>query len=146
MREKPLLPLLAVASTVALGVATSLAPARAADDPLAGYRWRSRVVVALAPTRADPALAEQRRLFAGLGGAGRERDLALVAASDDTPEGAALRRRFGGRGFVALLVGKDGGEKLRSGEPLGRAALFPLIDAMPMRRDEMRRDEVSSER
>ncbi|WP_237480394.1 DUF4174 domain-containing protein [Lichenibacterium dinghuense] len=122
-----------------LAAIPALSPARAADDPLAGYRWQRRVVVALAPTAADPLLSAQRRLFAGLGAAGRERDLALVAATDDTPGGAALRRRFGGEGFVAVLVGKDGGEKLRSASPLGRDALFPLIDAMPMRRDEMAR-------
>lgn len=130
---------LRVVSCAALAVAAAW-PVRAADDPLAGYRWHSRVVVALAPTRDDPALATQRRLFAALGADGRERDLVLVEAPGDTPEGAALRRRFGaGTGFVAILVGKDGGEKLRSSAPLDRDALFPLIDAMPMRREEMTR-------
>lgn len=128
-----------ILSCTALVVAAAL-PARAADDPLTRLRWNSRVVVALAPTRDDPGLAAQRRLFAALGAQGRERDLVLVEATDDTPEGAALRRRFGaGAGFVAILIGKDGGEKLRSHAPLGRDALFPLIDAMPMRRQEMTR-------
>ena len=123
----------------ALAVAAAL-PARADDDLLARFRRHSRVVVALAPTRGDPALAAQRHLFAALGAEGRERDLALVEATGDTPGGAALRRRFGAEGgFVAILVGKDGGEKLRSPEPLGREALFPAIDAMPMRREEMMR-------
>ena len=126
-----------VVSCAALAIAAAW-PVRAAADPLARFRWHSRVVVALAPGRDDPALAAQRRLFAALGADGRERDLVLVAASGDTPEGADLRRRFGaGAGFVAILIGKDGGEKLRSPAPLGRDALFPLIDAMPMRRQEM---------
>lgn len=115
-------------------------PAGAAGDPLAAHRWRSRVVVALAPSPADPALAAQRRIFAALGSAARERDLVLVVAIDGTSDGDALRRRFGGGpGFRAVLVGKDGGEKLASAAPLGREALLPLIDAMPMRRDEMSR-------
>lgn len=114
-------------------------PALAAGDPLAPYRWTSRVLVALAPSGADAALAAQRRIFADLGAAARERDLVLVEATDDTPRGAALRRRFGGDGFRAVLVGKDGGEKLSAAAPLGRDALFPLIDAMPMRQDEMAR-------
>ena len=119
---------------------TAVLPVRAGGDPLGPLRWHRRVVVALAPTRADPALAAQRRLFAGLGADGSERDLALVTATDDTPDGAELRRRFGGHGsFVAILVGKDGGEKLRSSAPLGRDALFPVIDAMPMRQQEMTR-------
>lgn len=117
------------------GVAAT--PAAAASDPLAAYRWKNRVVVALAPSAEDAALQAQRRLFAALGGAARERDLVLVVAVDGTPEGAALRGRFGGTGFRAVLVGKDGGEKLSAAVPLGRDALFPLIDAMPMRQDEM---------
>lgn len=124
-------------------VLTTLAaspPVRAADDPLAHLRWNSRVVLALAPTRDDPGLTAQRRLFAALGAEARQRDLTLVEATGDTPDGAALRRRFGvGAGFVAILLGKDGGEKLRSHGPLGREALLPLIDAMPMRRQEMTR-------
>jgi hypothetical protein len=131
--------LVRIFSSAVLAMAAAL-PVRAAEDPLAALRWHSRVVVALAPTRGDPALAEQRRLFAALGAEGRERDLALVAATDDTPTGAALRRRFGGDGaFLAVLVGKDGGEKLRSPAPLGRDPLFPVIDAMPMRVEEMMR-------
>lgn len=123
-------------SCAALAVAAA-APAHAAEDPIGRLRWRSRVVVALAPTRDDPALARQRRLFAALGPEGRERDLVLVEAPGDTPDGAALHRRFGaGGGFTAILVGKDGGEKLRSAAPLGRETLFPVIDAMPMRRRE----------
>ena len=37
-----------------------------------------------------------------------------------------------------LLVGKDGGEKLRTTEVPDLAAVFGLIDGMPMRREEMR--------
>ena len=129
--------LLAAALAAPLLAALPPVPARAAADPLARYLWRYRIVVALAPSRADPALAAQRRAFAALGAGAGERDLVLVEATDDTPEGAALRRRFGGDGFRSVLVGKDGGEKLAAARPLGRDDLFPTIDAMPMRRDEM---------
>ena len=135
MSALPRLTLLAAA----VAAAPLAPPASAAGDPLARYLWKSRVLVALAPSRADAAFAEQRRIFDGLGAAGRERDLVLVEATDDTPGGAALRRRFGGEGFRAVLVGKDGGEKLSAATPLGRDALFPLIDAMPMRQDEAAR-------
>ena len=110
-----------------------------AKDPLATYRRAYRVVVALAPSRRDPDLAVQRRIFAALWAAAAERDLVLATYDDATPEGATLRRRFGGTGFRAILVGKDGEEKISSGRPLDRDALFPTIDAMPMRRQEMRR-------
>jgi hypothetical protein len=37
-----------------------------------------------------------------------------------------------------VLVGKDGGEKFRSTEPVLAEKLFDLIVAMPMRRREVR--------
>lgn len=41
-------------------------------------------------------------------------------------------------GFTILLIGKDGGEKLRSHQPVTTTKLFNIIDAMPMRKEEMR--------
>jgi hypothetical protein len=40
--------------------------------------------------------------------------------------------------FQNLLIGKDGGVKLRSNSPISNEKLFETIDAMPMRRREMR--------
>ncbi len=52
-----------------------------------------------------------------------------------------LRQRFriGAGGFRVVLLGKDGGEKFASGEPVSAETLNGTIDAMPMRREEMRR-------
>ncbi len=54
---------------------------------------------------------------------------------------AALRRRFGveGQGFRVVLVGKDGDVKRESSAPLSAVGLFGTIDAMPMRKQELRR-------
>lgn len=38
---------------------------------------------------------------------------------------------------MVILIGKDGGAKLRSEKPLSMAKLQETIDAMPMRQDEM---------
>jgi hypothetical protein len=40
--------------------------------------------------------------------------------------------------FTIILIGKDGGEKLRQHTPIPVEKLNATIDAMPMRRDEMR--------
>ena len=40
--------------------------------------------------------------------------------------------------FVLILIGKDGGEKMRKEQPIQAATLFSTIDAMPMRQAEMR--------
>ena len=104
------------------------------------YRWSHRVVVALASSPSDPNLSAQRRIFAAMGAGARERDLVLLEATDNTLEGAALRRRFGGgKSFRTVLIGKDGGEKVVSERPMGPGDLFATIDAMPMRRAEMMR-------
>ncbi len=42
--------------------------------------------------------------------------------------------------FAIVLIGKDGTEKYRTTELLSTAKLFSLIDAMPMRKREMRQD------
>ena len=43
---------------------------------------------------------------------------------------------FGRTPFEIVLIGKDGGEKLRQGQVLSSEKLFGLIDAMPMRQAE----------
>jgi hypothetical protein len=39
--------------------------------------------------------------------------------------------------FATILIGKDGGEKLRSSKAISVSNIFDEIDAMPMRQDEM---------
>lgn len=41
--------------------------------------------------------------------------------------------------FTLILVGRDGGEKLRCTGVVSAEKLFGLIDAMPMRKDEIKR-------
>lgn len=43
--------------------------------------------------------------------------------------------------FIVILVGKDGSEKHRSVAVLQPQKLFTIIDAMPMRRSEMKKNE-----
>ncbi|MBE36310.1 MAG: hypothetical protein CMI16_12280 [Opitutaceae bacterium] len=49
-----------------------------------------------------------------------------------------LLTRFGHPDFSITLIGKGGGVKLKRDEVLSTAELFAVIDAMPMRRPEMR--------
>ncbi|MGB2203635.1 MAG: DUF4174 domain-containing protein, partial [Pseudooceanicola atlanticus] len=55
----------------------------------------------------------------------------------DPDAGGALRNRLGAEGFEMLLVGKDGGVKMRAGEVIPPETLFATIDRMPMRQREM---------
>jgi hypothetical protein len=69
----------------------------------------------------------------------------ILRAGAENPE---IAERFGlaDAGFTLLLIGKDGGEKLRSGEVVSPDRLIRLIDSMPMRKDEMRRRGSGLER
>ena len=80
---------------------------------------------------------ERDLLLVGLVGSNEAVPSALLSPSDD----AAARKRFGiePSGFTVLLIGKDGGEKLRSHQPIPWETLQSTIDSMPMRRDEIRR-------
>ena len=112
-----------------------------ASDPLAGYLWRSRVVVIFAPGPEDKHLTQQKHIISRMGSGAAERDLAIVEILGPTAEADTMRCRLEtpGSGFQVVLVGKDGGVKLRSAQPLAADTLMNTIDAMPMRRQEMQR-------
>lgn len=119
----------------------AILPALAAEDPLASYRGKTRLLVVLAASDGDPERKAQRRFYTSEKEGNRERDLVIVEALDGTDLGGTLRRRFevpAGE-FRAILVGKDGGVKLRSASPIPSDKLFAEIDAMPMRQDEARK-------
>ncbi|MBD8618845.1 DUF4174 domain-containing protein [Sphingomonas sp. CFBP 13728] len=117
-----------------------LAVALAASPTVTQMKWERRVLIVSASTAEDSALAEQLRILAAWKTHAAARDLTIVEVVGDTVRGAsdpaaALRRRYHlPTSFTAILIGKDGGEKLRSAKPFPTAALEATIDAMPMRK------------
>jgi hypothetical protein len=136
-----------VAALAAIGALTHAAGASA----MSAYTWKKRPLVVFAPSSSDAALARQKAIVASSRAGMAERHMVVVyvvgdSVSADLGAGpgmgaGALRARYGvsAGAFRAVLVGKDGGSKLSSGSPLSAGTLFATIDAMPMRRDEMRR-------
>jgi hypothetical protein len=107
---------------------------------IAAMKWQRRIVLISAPSTQDPALAQQREIFARWRTEAKDRDLSVVEVIGDqvsgvSDSGSALRRKYRlpADGFTAILIGKDGGEKLRSRKPLLGGQLETVIDAMPMR-------------
>ena len=131
----------------AAGVVAATGPARSAGPVYFPAPFTRRVLLVSAPRADDPLFRQQRATFADMADGARERDLVLVEAVGDTPAAASLRRRFDldPAAFAVVLIGKDGGAKLRGTSPLGATHLFATIDAMPMRRREMM-DRSSSDR
>ncbi len=114
--------------------------ASAARDPLAAQRWRARILVVSAPSAGDAGLMAQRAALGPVRDGLAERNLIVMEAVGTGPEATALRKRLRlpPEAFRAVLIGKDGGSKLVSEEPIPPQTLFATIDAMPMRKDEMR--------
>lgn len=117
---------------------------------LTPYRDTSRLFLIFAPSRTDERYHHQRQLLQGAEEGLADRDLVLAQLLEDgegfmggnpvSPEEAAgARQNFavGDGEFAAVLIGKDGTEKLRSGEPVSAEELFERIDEMPLRQQEM---------
>ena len=135
--------------SIALGAATLTSAASAQSsapeifrplDPaatdLSGYRWDKRVVLLFGAGEDDSTYAATRDQLAAVVPALRDRD--IVVLTDTAPERqGAIRQGLEIDGFAMVLVGKDGGVKINSAEPVSPDALFATIDAMPMRRREM---------
>lgn len=137
---------------VVLAACSAAASADRATDPMAGHEWRHRVLLVYASDEDSDALArfrervrarqcgiEDRDLVIGevVGTAGGRLGTRELTAADNR----ALRRRHEpGRGDVTtVLVGKDGGVKMRVSGVAELDAVFRRIDGMPMRRSEMKR-------
>lgn len=143
----------AMLKTAAIVTASSLLTAgvAAAAPPLHPLLWQNRPLLIFAANAGDPELARQRAIVARHRTGLQERDMVVfeivgdqvraVIGAAPAASAAAFRRyyRVGTTEFRAILVGKDGGSKLRQSTPVDSDRLFRLIDSMPMRRDEMRR-------
>ena len=102
------------------------------------YKNRNRILLIFAPSPTDGAYLEQRQLLGGAEDGLRKRDLVVLELLEGE-QARALKDalRVSDNVFAVVLIGKDGGEKERFYEPVQPAALFNIIDQMPMRRREM---------
>lgn len=135
---------LAVAQTAV----TELAPAEAWEaDPtlileaagveLDDFLWLARPVLVFADTPEDPAFIQQIELLRERPEALAMRDVVVITDTDpDAPSDARLMLRP--RGFMLVLIGKDGQVEIRKPLPWDVRELTRSIDKMPMRRQEIR--------
>ena len=145
-----------IAGALAVGflvTSAALMPARAAAAELGDYLWQARPLLVFAPTYSDPRLVETMRRIDATRCDFADRDMVLgriVADGTSTLDGqvvdtAQAQRLFaqfgiGAGSFRVVLVGKDGGEKLRVNDVPDLAAIYAVIDGMPMRGREMSAD------
>ena len=108
-----------------------------AQETLDQYRWTNRPVLLFAPSERDEAYLLQMKILDADKSGLAERDILVLSDISALGKGK-LRETLQIDGFEIILIGKDGGVKFRSKTPISVEELFSLIDAMPMRRQEMR--------
>lgn len=136
--------LMVLVTSIALGSATAVA------DELGDYRWERRPLLVFAPTDSDPRLVETLGRIEASRCDFVSRDMVLglvVTEGNSTLDGQAInadesqrlrdRHAIGENAFSVVLIGKDGGEKLRVNEVPDLSVIYAVIDGMPMRGREM---------
>ncbi|MCX7559125.1 DUF4174 domain-containing protein [Sulfitobacter sp. F26204] len=109
-------------------------------DDLSEFRWKKRPVLVFADSADDPAYIEQMALLHARMEELFERDV-IVLSDTDPAARSALRLQMRPRGFMLVLVGKDGGNRLRKPFPWSVREITRSIDKMPMRQREIRENK-----
>jgi hypothetical protein len=145
-----------IALVGAFSIAT-LGAAQPSEMDFEQFKWKKRLLLVFAAQSDDPLFAALQREISTRRNEVEDRDLVIfeileVGASRtngaelDPRTADSLRKRFDAspRSFALILVGKDGGVKLRRSDFNGLEEIFRLIDSMPMRQDEMRHEGQGS--
>lgn len=125
-----------------IALLSAMLPLAAALAPdIAALKWEKRILLVAAPDQRDAGLREQRRILARWSAEAQERDLKVIEVVGSRVTGVSdpasmlrVRYRLRASRFAVVLIGKDGGTKLRAARPIAAATLEATIDAMPMRR------------
>lgn len=104
---------------------------------LSEFKWIKRPVVVFADDPSDPRFIEQMNSLTERLEDLERRDV-VVLTDTDPDAGSDLRRKLRPRGFMLVLIGKDGKIELRKPVPWDVRELSRVIDKMPMRQQEIR--------
>ena len=139
--------------SIALVVSTAFGAGTAMATELSDYRWERRPLLLFAPTDHDARLVETlgRIEASRCDFDGRDMVIGSVVAegvstldghviSADESQRLANQYGIGDGAFSVVLIGKDGGEKLRVNQVPDLQAVYAVIDGMPMRSREMGAD------
>jgi Domain of unknown function (DUF4174) len=99
-----------------------------------------RRILIFAPDSANVSFINQNRIFQKEDAACVQRDI-IVEYYVFKSRGVRFFDKYqvSKNDFTLLLIGKDGFVKLRSKEVMTAERIYALVDAMPMRKDEMRK-------
>ncbi|MDP5336445.1 MAG: DUF4174 domain-containing protein [Paracoccaceae bacterium] len=107
------------------------------DADLSEFLWTKRPVVVFADTPNDPRFIEQMNFLNADIPALLLRDIVVLTDTDPAAR-SDLRRKLRPRGFMLVLIDKDGGVKLRKPAPWDVREISRSIDKFPTRQQEIR--------
>jgi len=99
---------------------------------LSDFLWHKRPVVVFADSPEDPRFHDQMERLAKRAADLLDRDVVVLTDTDPSAR-SDLRKKLRPRGFMLVLVGKDGGVKLRKPHPWTVRELTRTIDKFPSR-------------
>ncbi len=129
-------PVFAATTTVADWQEDPTAIVSAADVTLDDFKWLARPLIVFADSPLDPAFIDQMSFLETEMEAVVDRDIVIIVDADPSAK-SDLRDTFHPNGFALILLGKDGGVKLRKPFPWDMREISRTIDKMPMRQREI---------
>lgn len=100
------------------------------------YLWRHRLIVLFADSPNNPLIEEQIELLLASEDELLDRDIVVLSDTDPLAK-TPLRQKLRPRGFVVILIGKDGEVKFRKPFPWSVREISRAIDKMPLRQLEL---------
>jgi hypothetical protein len=114
----------------------AIGPYEALEANLSDFLWLKRPIVVFADTPADPRFKRQIELLEARTEALIDRDV-VVLVDTDPKSPSEIREKLRPRGFMLVLLGKDGGVKLRKPFAWDVRELTRAIDKIPLRLQEL---------
>lgn len=108
----------------------------AEDITTEDFLWQSRLVIVFADAENDPRFIEQIEQLNERPESLLERDVVVLTDTDPKAR-SAIRQEFRPRGFMLVLVGKDGSILLRKPFPWHAREITRSIDKTPLRQQEL---------
>lgn len=109
----------------------------AGDTELSEFMWTKRPIIVFADSENDPAFIEQIELLSSRQNELVPRDV-VVLTDTDPSRLAPIRRQLRPRGFMLVIVSKEGDVQLRKPSPWSVREITRTIDKMPVRQREIR--------
>ncbi|MGH1414307.1 MAG: DUF4174 domain-containing protein [Pelagimonas sp.] len=139
---------LALAALVPVALGTMAFSATEAEEPftlihdasettLEDWAWQKRVVVVFADNPNDPRFAKQMELINDRPEALLDRDVVVITDTDPAAD-SAVRHKLRARGFMLVVLAKDGSVVIRKPAPWDMREISRSIDKLPLRQQEIR--------